>query len=264
MSLLLNLLFGRLARRLTGSQQFQEQLDVWRLYHLTHYYNECGGEDVRVRKPDQKVRFSKQHLQVHTAINAQVIRLLEDKRDSTISFSLDVCPSAIDHPKAGHGVFLRGRAVPGSVVAFFPGVVYLPPHAKSLPTGADPEYNLYMMSRHDGAIVNANEYKDANPYAFGHLINHPPKGTLPNVMPFSYDVPVTFPSHLVPLIPNRYFKRPGFLYKTRSHMRCLVMVTTRHVQDEELLVNYRLNPKGQLPEWYFPVDGEEDKRRWTT
>ena len=67
--------------------------------------------------------------------------------------------------------------MPGSVVAFFPGVVvgmsflvryfhsiwwssqYLPPHAKSLPTGADPEYNLYMMSRHDGAIVNANEYK---------------------------------------------------------------------------------------------------------
>jgi hypothetical protein len=34
-------------------------------------------------------------------------------------------------------------------------------------------------------------------------------------------------------------------------------------EDEELLLNYRLNPRvGALPPWYHPVDQDEDRRRW--
>lgn len=42
----------------------------------------------------------------------------------------------------------------------------------------------------------------------------------------------------------------------------LAFVAIRQIQDEEVLLNYRLNPQVQKPAWYAPVDVEEDKRRW--
>jgi hypothetical protein len=34
------------------------------------------------------------------------------------------------------------------------------------------------------------------------------------------------------------------------------------VKDEELFLNYRLNPANGYPPWYVPVDPEGDLRRW--
>lgn len=45
-------------------------------------------------------------------------------------------------------------------------------------------------------------------------------------------------------------------------LRALAFVTTREVADEELFLNYRLNPKNSYPPWYTPVDLAEDRRRW--
>lgn len=42
----------------------------------------------------------------------------------------------------------------------------------------------------------------------------------------------------------------------------LAFVAIRHIQNEEILLNYRLNPQVLKPAWYAPVDVEEDKRRW--
>ena len=36
----------------------------------------------------------------------------------------------------------------------------------------------------------------------------------------------------------------------------------RAICDEELYLNYRLNPRNGYPDWYTPVDREEDMRRW--
>ena len=47
-------------------------------------------------------------------------------------------------------------------------------------------------------------------------------------------------------------------------LRGLAFVATRELQDEELFLNYRLNPANPRPDWYTPVDLEEDKRRWNT
>ena len=33
-------------------------------------------------------------------------------------------------------------------------------------------------------------------------------------------------------------------------------------EEEELYLNYRLNPRNPYPEWYTPCDKEEDARRW--
>lgn len=43
----------------------------------------------------------------------------------------------------------------------------------------------------------------------------------------------------------------------------VALVARRPLQDEELLLNYRLNPMLPLPEWYHPVDTLADERRWT-
>jgi hypothetical protein len=45
---------------------------------------------------------------------------------------------------------------------------------------------------------------------------------------------------------------------------CVVLVALRNLENEELFLNYRLNPNapGGLPDWYAPVDREEDARRW--
>lgn len=47
-----------------------------------------------------------------------------------------------------------------------------------------------------------------------------------------------------------------------EHVKGLAFVAVRQIQDEEILLNYRLNPQVQKPAWYAPVDVEEDKRRW--
>ena len=46
-------------------------------------------------------------------------------------FSLTLAPSAIDHPRAGIGVWLQGKAPAGAVVAFYPGIVYMKAHYRS-------------------------------------------------------------------------------------------------------------------------------------
>lgn len=47
-----------------------------------------------------------------------------------------------------------------------------------------------------------------------------------------------------------------------DRIKGLAFVATRQIRDEEVLLNYRLNPQVQKPAWYAPVDVAEDKRRW--
>lgn len=46
-------------------------------------------------------------------------------------FHLQIRKSRIDHPAAGHGVFVKGEAPPGTVVAIYPGAIYFPQTLKS-------------------------------------------------------------------------------------------------------------------------------------
>ncbi|XP_008796483.2 uncharacterized protein LOC103711937 [Phoenix dactylifera] len=119
-----------------------------------------------------------------------------------------------------------------------------------------------------------------NPLAFGHFANHPPEGTIPNVMLCPYDFPIT-EKEMRPYIPNLVFgseenvtmKRFGtFWFRSRGSGDCkgdiavlktIVLVTTRDLSDEELFLNYRLSNQKRRPVWYTPVDEEEDRRRWS-
>ncbi|PON34935.1 C5orf [Parasponia andersonii] len=119
-----------------------------------------------------------------------------------------------------------------------------------------------------------------NPLAFAHYANHPAKGVAPNVLICPYDFPLSEKDMRV-YIPNVVFgnledtnmKRFGnfwFKYGSSKNMgsdvpllRTLVLVAMRALCDEEVLLNYRLSNLKRQPEWYTPVDEEEDRRRWS-
>ncbi|CDP00746.1 unnamed protein product [Coffea canephora] len=259
----------------------------------------------------------------------EVSQRLKDLR----GYTLEVKPSEIPHKDAGKGLFLNGEADVGTVIAFYPGVVYSPAYYQYIPgyPRVDAQ-NSYLITRYDGTIINAQPWgaggesrevwngscvsesrpkvevtgkgsdrmwqllskpmdgskigmkgeilERRNPLAFAHYANHPAKDMVPNVMVSPYDFPLT-EKNLRVYIPNISFgngeevnmKRFGSFWfkswKSGSHvsdvpiLKTLVLVATRPLCDEELLLNYRLSNSKQRPSWYTPVDEEEDRRRWS-
>lgn len=65
-----------LARRvLVNPRRIQAQLDIWQLYHLLYYFQQCGGKEVRVSRP-KNVSFAKQYRAVYSAVTKQVFKQL--------------------------------------------------------------------------------------------------------------------------------------------------------------------------------------------
>lgn len=123
-------------------------------------------------------------------------------------------------------------------------------------------------------------------FAVGHLVNH----GRPNVMKVAIDFDLRRLStddvrQLSPFIPNRRKSfRPSLLYESilggsttgaapdRGSARLddaavvvkmIGLVATRFIDHgEELFMNYRLNPRLARPQWYMPVDEQEEQRRW--
>ena len=51
---------------------------------------------------------------------------------------------------------------------------------------------------------------------------------------------------------------------SRTTVPSIALVASRDVEDqEELFLDYRLNPEMPLPDWYHIVDKDESTRRWT-
>ncbi|KAG1676909.1 hypothetical protein FOA52_014785 [Chlamydomonas sp. UWO 241] len=128
-----------------------------------------------------------------------------------------------------------------------------------------------------------------HPLALGHMVNHPAAGGAANVVevPFTWEARTGEPAWLrayVPCAPwvedvglevedeggeDEEVSQGDALRKelvpggAASTVRGLALVATRTLHDgEELLQNYRLNPRGPQPSWYTPVDPDEDARRW--
>ncbi|KAL0648388.1 hypothetical protein Bca4012_046679 [Brassica carinata] len=203
---------------------------------------------------------------------AQVSKLLKDR----IGYTLEVKPSLIPHKDAGQGCFIEGEADVGALLAFYPGVIYPPGYPN-----VDAQ-NSYLITRYDGVVINAQPWgrggesrqvwngsfttpevrTDANveevlemrnPLAFGHFLNHQGKDMDPNVMVCPYDFPLS-EMRMRTYIPNVALGDAPVL-------KTLVLVATRALCNEELMLNYRLSNSERRPEWYTPVDEEEDGRR---
>ncbi|TMW60595.1 hypothetical protein Poli38472_000637 [Pythium oligandrum] len=185
-----------------------------------------------------------------------------------LGYSLKVEASSV--PNAGEGVKIQGRLPIGSLVALFPGAVYLPEHFKKPQYLREVSNNVYARARFDSIIIDAKNETPSprNPLAVAHKINHPPAGSSPNVMPFSYDFPPEEPftdPDYQQFIPNSFVEMPSriSMFGKRALVHGLAFITTADIEDgEELFLNYRYNPDNELPEWYTSVDADSDRAMW--
>ncbi|CAL5350656.1 unnamed protein product [Camellia sinensis] len=250
-----------------------------------------------------------------------------------IGYTLELKPSQIPHKDADQGFFIDDQADVGTVIAFYPGIIYSPAYYRYIPGYPRVDtHNPYLITRYDGTVINAqpwgvegeirevwdlssviksrpNVKDDANnkgsdqiwkmlnkplqatrvassgdvlerrnPLAFAHFANHPAKEMVPNVMVCPYDFPLT-EKDMRTYIPNIKFgsgeeakmKRFGsFWFKSWGSsngesdvlvLKALVLVATRPLCDEELLLNYRLSNSKRRQSWCTPVDEEEDWRK---
>jgi hypothetical protein len=166
------------------------------------FYNEvdeiCNNEDSMVSETGL-------HKYVSNNLNKQVTKMFENINTYTIAldkkiarnvrgdkelpilsnlcgFELEIRQSKI--PGAGLGLFVKsGSVFPGTVLAFFPGLVHLSEHVVS------PEYiqtllpdnDLMLMVRMDGHIIDSRSHTETpfNPYGLAHMANHVPVGVIP-------------------------------------------------------------------------------------
>jgi len=167
-----------------------------------------------------------------------------------------------------------------------------------------PDDDFHLFARYDGAVIDARgasppplgatanqarlkthhrlrhrgpKIAPPSPLGVGQYCNHPPRGEQANVMAVAVDFPsghfgsnLSFPPELLPYVPNVYDSAPSLLKGTYPAtlgvaMPSVALLATRVIGDgDELFLDYRLSPTTERPAWYFPVDPEEEQRRWTS
>ena len=63
---------GALASRLPWKQIRQEDIDIWRLYQLIYYHDNCGGREIKLPKPSEHVPVKTQRDVVREGVISQV------------------------------------------------------------------------------------------------------------------------------------------------------------------------------------------------
>lgn len=66
-----------------------------------------------------------------------------------------------------------------------------------------------------------------------------------------------------PYLPNVRCSGDYAILEQNEVVASLVLVANRVLKNEELFVNYRLNPHMIRPKWYTAVDEKEDSLRWS-
>jgi hypothetical protein len=173
-------------------------------------------------------------------------KTLRKRMEMRYGHYLRLKPSLIDHHEAGLGVFLSCKrqsiVLPGTLLGLVPGVICdngMPPpvtpkrslrpyilrfdgtwldYEKELPYPLPPPGTSFEEHFHDWQLQcelrgeKELKYlevpaKDMNPYAVGHLINHPPPDTAANVKLIDFDLPYSFfPSQFSRYIPYINFR----------------------------------------------------------
>ena len=210
-----------------------------------------------------------------------------------VGFSLWLGPSQAPTPDAAAGVYVHGHAPPGSVVGLFAGVVYngemlrRPSDAGHLGNPARPRR---LIPRFDEALIDVSAEPEgggskANPYALGAHVRHPPKGLLPNTARLQFDFMASpserggggdllpFPPALRRFIPNGWgadVSTGQQLYaglEAGVWMKGMVLIALRPLWNEELFVDWALNPAASnalraAGGWYHELDADANARIW--
>eukprot|EP00117_Sycon_ciliatum_P024222 scpid36270/ scgid20376/ len=194
--------------------------------------------------------------------------MVETQCQSPRTFTLERRESPHTPPDMDKGVLLKGTAVPGQLVAIYPGLMY-PPLDEGETLKTENKDVWLRLGAGGGNVIDAKDYSSLqligiphHPLAFGHLINHPPEGMHPNVLKFTLVIDRNFPRHLLPLIPIRWSSRPTWLLSvatpsSQAIMFAVIYVAARHVRNEELFAEVRMRP-GSYPDWYTPYREENN------
>jgi hypothetical protein len=185
---------------------------------------------------------------------------------------------------AGRGIFVDGFAPAGSLVAFFPGMIWPKEHLVNVTAVRnifkdDPKYHLSM--RYDDILVDSRkepytvlDNDHSNAFAIAHVANHPP---MQEEQPNCGTVVVDFLEKekwqelgLARYVPNRYAKPPMMLGPqaldlNKVYMHGFGLIAIRDLENEEVFYDYRLSPgeESTYPEWYNVCSPEDVRNRWS-
>jgi len=207
------------------------------------------------------------------------------KTNSAPPLSIPVLTCQPSTNAIGDGIFAGSRLLPGTVVAFFPGIAYL-----GVPYGKDDERpqpgwthetwkeNSYTMSLPDGGRIDGRAFLQKtdtriklirNKLCVGHMINHPNKDDNPNVLafPIVVDVDTVQDKTTIPSVLSEswYFSETVCALipvpmEMRKMVPCVAIVVTKELKcGDELLLDYNLCEEvAKDEEWYVLRDAEAD------
>jgi hypothetical protein len=166
----------------------------------------------------------------------------------------------------------------GSIVAFIPGQVlpkeYLTQEASSLDEYLAHDETHLLSLRSDDILIDSRKSPytvlsnvGSNPWAIGHVINHPPPGVIPNcrtvLLDFTQSMNLESTGGLMRFVPNSYKRNPmllgpKLLERDRVIMHGMAIMTRRDVCDEELFYDYKFDNSSQdNPSWYVDATYED-------
>lgn len=176
-------------------------------------------------------------------------------------------------PGAGRGIFLDGEALTGSLIAFLPGDIWVRDYlvgemSTELENYFAENHNRHLRLRPDEIIIDSRVSPYTvlkNPWAVGHIANHPPPNEFPNarLAPIDYHEEWNLEEkELARYVPNKYARKAPLLGTQLFNQHTvesqgLVLYASHELANEEIVYDYFLwEKKESFPDWYHPVDEE--------
>ncbi len=247
----------------------------------------------------EREQVNPKHLEQLTRLQSiEKERMEKLSKQIDLPWQLFSAPSTIK--RAGTGLFIRGKCPRGTVIGLYPGMTYASTLVKQLNLWND-NLRQCFSGKEGGTYVNGSLTKErffntmhnhespqiqdtetpwygvddtrrekefghfignrfVHPFAQLHLVNH--AGDLPpNAIIAPFTVTSSFPQSLLCYVPNKHFQPPFVLLSDVGMIRTIVFIAQRDIEDEEVLIDYQMNPYKQ-PQWYVACDLENDKRTW--
>jgi hypothetical protein len=252
-------------------------------YHgvSSHYFSDLTSGESPIENAFGIDVTNLQESRIHLLRRYQTINMVRSillRRE--LGYSVLALNSEIPH--GGRGVYIDGYAMAGSLIAFQPGDVWPKEHLLTKAPdvvahfAADDDENYQISVRFDEYVIDARKSASTtlcgpdvpcNPWALGHMINHPIPNNLPNCQSTMLNYTDSVMTRLrnqshfdrplpVSYIPNSYARSPTWQSRFFDHEPVLMhgscLLSRRDVANEELFYDYRLQ-SNTTPDWYEPV-----------
>lgn len=252
---------GALQSLLSFHGWIEGQQGDWASSFPTDFDDELDDFGFRVTTADEETFIAIRQYQTINMYRAAMLR-------KELGYSVLALKSLV--PGAGRGVFVDGIAMSGSLVGFQPGPVW--PLGSIRPDVEDhfsDNHNLQLSVRFDNFLIDSRRSPytvltrpNSNPFALGHVVNHPQAGSLPNCQSVLFNfIEAMQLKELHGYVPNTYAVPPAWINKTFDlfviEMHSLCLLARRDMQEEEMFYDYRLTGT-DMPRWYHKVNYPEE------